>query len=81
MPFSDDVKQSAFQRSSGRCECGSTHTGTSDPLHRGGRCPSTFNPSAGWDVRPKVAELAGGKSTVDNAEVLCLTCTQQRYPN
>ena len=74
MPFSDNVKQAAFQRSTGRCECNSTHTGISEPLHRGGRCPSTFESSGGWDVRHKVAELAGGGTAMENAQVVCLTC-------
>ena len=74
MPFSSDVKQAAFQRSAGRCECNSTHVGHSDPLHRGGRCPSTFDSSGGWDVRGRVSELAGGGTSVDNAQVVCVTC-------
>ncbi len=74
MPFSDDVKQQAFTRSEGRCECTSTHTGVSGAHHRGFRCPNPLDQNGSWELRHKVAEMAGGTSTLDNSQVTCLTC-------
>lgn len=74
MPFTDAVKQQAFARSGGRCECNRLHTGVTGVVHQGGRCPETFQQGGGWEARHKRSELAGGPSTLDNAVALCMTC-------
>lgn len=76
MPFSETVKEQAFARTGGRCECTRLHTGVTGVLHQGTRCPTTFQKGGGWEVRHKVAELAGGFNTLENCEVLCTTCYQ-----
>lgn len=74
MPFSETVKEQAFVRSGGRCECQRVHQGLTAP-HHGGRCPKTFTRYGGqWEAHHKVAESAGGLDTLANCEVLCITC-------
>lgn len=74
MPFTDAVKQQAFARSGGRCECNRLHTGQTGVVHQGTRCPERFERNGQWEVRHKVSELAGGPSTLENSIVLCMTC-------
>ncbi|GEM_PF-6591717 len=74
MPFSEDVKQQAFARSGGQCECSSTHTGTTGAHHRGGRCPNKVDQNGSWELLYKVSAMAGGASSIDNSQVTCITC-------
>jgi hypothetical protein len=70
MPFSETVKDQAFARSGGRCECHRDHTGENAP-HHGGRCPKTFTRHASWEAHHI---SAGGPDTLSNCEVLCVPC-------
>jgi hypothetical protein len=73
MAFSESVKDQAFARSGGRCECHRQHLGLTAP-HHGGRCPRTLTRYGGqWEAHHITA---GGPDTLSNCEVLCLTCHQ-----
>ena len=73
MPFSEEVKDQAYIRSGGRCECQRQHSGLYAP-HHGGRCDRTFTRHAGqWRAHRIVG---GGLDTLSNCEALCLTCQQ-----
>lgn len=75
MAFSETVKEQAFQRSGGRCECTRQHSGQQSAPHHGGRCPVMFTRYGGqWEAHHRVAVDAGGQDTLSNCEVLCLTC-------
>lgn len=70
MPFSEIVKDQAFARSGGRCECTRQHTGQNAP-HHGGRCPNTFTRHGAWEAHHIAAD---GSDTLSNCEALCTTC-------
>lgn len=68
MAFSESVKDAAFKRSGGRCECTrSSHT------NHTGRCPTTITRHS--------AEYhhvdSTGPDTLANCEALCVTCHRQ----
>jgi len=74
MAFSEEVRDQAFTRSGGRCECHRQHQDLTAP-HHGGRCPTTFTRHGGmWETHHIVAVSAGGSDTLSNCEVLCLAC-------
>ena len=76
MAFSETIKDQAYQRSGGRCECTRKHEGLTAP-HHGGRCPVTFTRHGGkWEAHHKVSVSSGGSDTLSNCEVLCLECHQ-----
>lgn len=67
MPFSDNVKDQAFRRSGGQCECRrSTHGHL-------GRCPTKIS-RHGAEYHHVVADSAGGADTLSNCEALCVSC-------
>lgn len=67
MEFPDSVKDAAFRRSGGQCEC------TSDMHSHTGRCKTTLTRNSaqykGVPVNPRVRA-----DTLVNCEVLCVTC-------
>ena len=70
MEFPDSVKDAAFRRSGGQCECmRSSHS-------HAGRCKTTVTRySAEYNhvpVDPKI-----GADTLANCEVLCVTCHKE----
>ena len=67
MPFPESVKDAAFRRSGGRCECQRQNHG------HAGRC-STAVTRHGAHYHHKHAESLGGPSTLSNCEVLCVPC-------
>jgi hypothetical protein len=67
MPFSDDVKDRAFVRSGGKCEC----TRTNHP-HRG-RCGARLT-RATAEFHHITAQSVGGSDGLSNCEVLCHEC-------
>lgn len=76
MAFSEEVKDQAFARSGGRCECQLQHDGLHAP-HHGGRCPNTFTRHGGqWEAHHRVSVSAGGADTLSNCLVLCISCHQ-----
>jgi 5-methylcytosine-specific restriction endonuclease McrA len=66
MAFPQTVKDAAYRRAGGRCECTRTSCGHI------GRCPRPL--SAGWEAHHIVSQLAGGADTLANCEALCLAC-------
>jgi 5-methylcytosine-specific restriction endonuclease McrA len=69
MAFSDSVKDSAFQRSGGVCECRrSAHT-----AHSSGRCATVVLRHTA-EYHHVTAASVGGSDSLSNCEVLCLTC-------
>ena len=82
MPFSESVREKAFQRAGGRCECTREHAGISSAPHHGskpptavnGHCPRGFPEVWGWELNHIVPENKGGKSALENSEVLCTEC-------
>ena len=74
MAFSESVKDQAFTRSGGRCECNRQHLDLDAP-HHDGRCPNTFTRHGGqWEAHHIVSVSAGGSDSLSNCEVLCLAC-------
>jgi hypothetical protein len=73
MPFPDSIKQAAYERAGGRCECTRGHEGQMNVFHRGGRCPTNVPQSGGWEAH---YVSAGGGDTLENCEVLCARCAR-----
>ena len=71
MPFPESVKDQAFARSGGRCECTRQHPNSPTAPHHGGRCSTTFTRHGAWEAHHAVA---GGLDTLSNCEAVCLTC-------
>ena len=70
MAFSESVKDAAFRRSGGQCECRRT-------THRRiGRCGTNIT-RYGAEYHHIVSQNAGGSDGLDNCEALCVTCHQQ----
>jgi len=69
-PFPESVKDQAFARSGGRCECHRDHIGKQAP-HHGGRCSATFTRHGSWEAHHINAY---GPETLSNCEALCTTC-------
>ena len=72
MAFSEEIKDQAYRRSGGQCECTRAHN-----THQGRRCPTTFGRSATWEAHHKTAVSVGGNDGLSNCEVLCLACHKQ----
>ncbi len=70
MAFSETVKDEAYKRSGGRCECTRQHVGKDAP-HHGGRCSKTFTRHGAWEAHHLAA---GGSDTLSNCEALCIAC-------
>ncbi len=71
MPFPESVKDAAFARSGGRCECErSSHS------NHTGRCPTgiTRHTAEYHHVQP---EEDGGPDTLANCRALCKACHRQ----
>lgn len=66
MPFPQSVRQAAYRRAGGRCEC---RRGACGHIARCSR-PLTI----GWEAHHIVSQLAGGSDTLPNCEALCLAC-------
>jgi 5-methylcytosine-specific restriction endonuclease McrA len=73
MPFSQMVKDLAFARAGGRCEC--TRLCWS---HVGQRCNADLT-WQDWEAHHIVSQLAGGADTLANCEVLCVPCHQNTH--
>jgi len=73
MAFPECVKDDAYKRSGGQCECARQHTGATDAPHHGGRCPTKVT-RHGAEYHHLVSEEAGGSDTLSNCQVLCVTC-------
>jgi hypothetical protein len=70
MPFSEMVKDQAYARSSGQCECRRNHN-----AHLLRRCDARFSRYGGqWDAHHVTASGVGGADTLSNCEALCLAC-------
>jgi 5-methylcytosine-specific restriction protein A len=71
MAFPDWVKDAAFRRSGGRCECRRSSHG-----HPFGRCSATIT-RYGAEFHHITSQAAGGPDTLENCEALCITCHRQ----
>lgn len=67
MAFSETVKDQAFRRSGGRCECTRGSHGHS------GRCPNRVTRHSAH-FHHVHAQSQGGHDGLSNCEVLCVTC-------
>ena len=74
MAFSESVKDAAYRRSGGRCECTRKHSYAVNPPHSGGRCPTTFGRYGNWEAHHIIAIASGGSDSLSNCEVLCHRC-------
>lgn len=75
MGFSETVRDQAFSRSGGRCECTRSHAGIANAPHYGGRCTRTFTRHGSqWHAHHKTSVAAGGSDNLSNCEVLCAAC-------
>ena len=68
MPFSDHVKNAAYRRAGGTCQCRRSICG-----HRG-RCNKSL--ANGWHAHHVTSVAAGGADTLANCEALCVACHQ-----
>ena len=66
MAFSQAVKDAAYQRAGGKCECRRLS------CKHIGRCPRPL--VYGWDAHHIVSQSAGGSDTLANCEALCVAC-------
>jgi len=66
MAFSQQVKDDAWNRAGGKCEC----TRKNCPEHTG-RCNAKLDK---WHAHHITAEAAGGPDTLSNCEALCVPC-------
>lgn len=73
MPFPDSVKDAAFVRSSGRCQCRRI-----EHRHPDGRCTNSVARSGvgGAEFNHVQSQQVGGADTLANCEVLCTPCHQ-----
>ena len=72
MAFSEVVRNSAFERAGGRCECELHHNALNAPHHIG-RCPNTFTRDGKWHAYEIVP---GGPDILSNCKVLCTRCDE-----
>ena len=76
MAFSQEIKDAAWRRAGGRCECRrTTCRHTSDYT---GRCTAPLA-AYGWDAHHVQSQLASGADTLANCEALCLECHKQTH--
>ena len=68
MPFSETVKDQAFRRSGGRCECERSYHS-----HGRSRCSRTVTRTTA-QFHHISAQSVGGHDGLSNCEVLCLPC-------
>ena len=74
MPFPQSVKDRAFKRSGGRCECRRvSHDHRNRSRRRLTRCPTTIT-SRNVQYHHVHAESLGGPDTLSNCEALCTPC-------
>lgn len=66
MMITEYMKQRAYQRAGGRCECLRTHPERHDAPHTSGRCPREFDYYSGeWTVQP---------IGLDDCKAVCIAC-------
>jgi 5-methylcytosine-specific restriction endonuclease McrA len=70
MPFPEAVKDAAFARCKGQCECKRT-----PHRHARGRCTTALT-RTNAQYHPVIAVGAGGSDTLTNCEVLCVPCNR-----
>jgi 5-methylcytosine-specific restriction endonuclease McrA len=70
MPFTDSIKDAAFRRAGGKCECV-----RKNHAHKG-RCAKPLTRSTA-QFHHIHAQSMGGHDGLSNCEVLCLTCHKQ----
>ncbi|MFQ5574093.1 MAG: HNH endonuclease [Terriglobia bacterium] len=71
MTFPETVKDQAFARSGGRCECRRQHARQNTP-HHDSRCTKLFaRHGEQWEAHHI---MTGGPDTLSNCEALCLAC-------
>ncbi len=71
MAFSESIKDQAFKRSGGSCEC----TRSSHENHTG-RCSATVTRHSA-EYHHVLSQDAGGGDGLENCEVLCTSCHRQ----
>ena len=69
MAFSQDVKDAAYRRAGGKCECGMSACG-----HRG-RCNKPLGNN--WHAHHKTSSAAGGPDTLSNCIAMCVPCHER----
>ena len=71
MAFSDSVKNAAFRRAGGRCECRRRVCG------HAGRCSKSL--ANGWHAHHITSQAAAGADTLSNCEALCVALDLIRF--
>jgi 5-methylcytosine-specific restriction endonuclease McrA len=66
VPFPQSVKDAAYRRAGGRCQCTRWTCGHS------GRCNRSLQ--SGWHAHHITSQEAGGADTLANCEALCVPC-------
>ncbi len=66
MPFSQSVREEAFNRAGGFCECVMSVCGHS------GRCLEPLGDK--WEAHHKTSEKSGGEDTLGNCVAMCELC-------
>lgn len=68
MAFPQSVKDAAYNRAGGKCECTMTRCGHT------GRCNKSL--SSGWHAHHRTAVSSGGDDTLGNCQAMCIPCHQ-----
>jgi len=71
--FSASVKNDAFRRPGGRCECMREHADLPAP-HHGHRSQRSFTKRGNWHALYKIPLDAGGGNSLGNCEIVCEKC-------
>lgn len=71
MAFPDSVKDMAFRRSAGRCECRQV----AHPAHPSGRCVTNITRHSA-EYHQIQSEASGGSDFLTNCKALCRRCHQ-----
>ncbi len=67
MPFPQSVRDAAYKRAGGKCECARKTCS-----HHTGRCNATLYGK--WEAHHITADSSGGPDTLSNCEALCEKC-------
>lgn len=71
MAFTQAIKDQAYRRAGGRCECTMRHCGHS------GRCNKSL--ANGWEAHHAHSVAAGGHDGLSNCVAMCVSCHRNTH--
>lgn len=72
MAFTQEVRQQAYRRAGGKCECTMKHC-----KHHAGRCSTALGSS--WEAHHAHSQAAGGHDGLSNCVAMCKACHQNTH--